>query len=134
MNESYGEKEIGKRENGDSYQRLLDELRNILKSHFLNSENLVEIFDGKFKEGDVVQLLDENGEALIGLDGKRVEPVLFEKIDRHNKELYVRGLLYSFSLNSVDLREKLLGETKLLEVLEREGSQIKELIKNCENN
>jgi len=129
MSESWPNNNQGAtQESTSKYQQVLDELINIQKNHFLNSEELVEIFDKKFSEGDAVQLLDEKGEALMDLSGKRVEPVEFTKIDRHNKEVYIKGLLHSFTENPVDLLKKISKETALLEVTERGGSKLKKFV------
>ena len=131
MNEIWSSGNVNKhKEGGDNskYQQILDELVNIQKSSFFNSDELVEIFDKKFSESEVVQLLDEKGEALVDKNNKRVEPVEFTKIDRHNKEVYIKGLLYSFTLNPVNLVEKVSKEMALLEVAEREGSNLKKFV------
>ena len=132
MSETWSSDNVMVNKEGESkskYQQVLDELTGIQKNHFLNSEELVEIFDKKYATAGVVQILDEKGEPLMGLNGgARIEPIEFEKIDKHNKETHMKGLLYKYTMNPVDLVEKISKETALLEVAEREGSMLKKLV------
>ncbi|MEI8174762.1 MAG: hypothetical protein WCG28_02305, partial [bacterium] len=89
------------------------------------------VFNEKYKDSGVVQLLDAEGKALVDMNGKRVEPVEFEKIDSHNKQAHIRGLLYGFTLNPVSLADNLSKETALLRVLKTNGIDLGQMIDVC---
>ena len=119
------------KENSDKYFKLLEKIREIYGNFILDSSDMESVFDEKYKDAGVVQLLDEYGEALIGKDGERVAPVEFEKIDNHNKQAHIRGLLYKLTLNPVNLADNLAKETALLRVLKVNGEDLEHMIDEC---
>ena len=113
---------------GDKYTQLLEKVKEIYGNFVLDSSDMENIFNEKYKNSGVVQLLDAQGGSLIGMDGKRIEPVEFEKIDSINKQNHIRGLLYKLTLNSVDFVDKLSQETDLLRVLKVNGVDLERMI------
>ncbi len=118
-------------ENSDKYSDLLKKVREIHGNFVLDSNDMETVFNEKYKDSGVVQLLDAEGQALMDMNGKRVEPIEFEKIDSHNKQAHIRGLLYKFTLNPVSLADNLAKETALLRVLKTNGIDLEKMIDEC---
>ena len=112
----------------NKYSSLLKKMQEIHSNFTLTSDEMENVFNEKYKGNEVVQLLDEKGEALMDKSGKRVEPVEFEKINKASKERHIRGLLYKFTLNQVDLVDKLSEETALLEALKQKGVDLEQMM------
>lgn len=111
-----------------TYQEILDGLKRVHNEFMLDSEEMVKVFNEKYANEGVIQLLDEKGEALKDKEGNRIEPVLFEKIDDKSKQAHIRGLLYSLTQNPVNFTSKVLKEKEILEAVKTKGFDLKGMI------
>ena len=115
-----------------TYQQILDKIREVYSTFVINSEEMRDIFDKKYANAGVVQLLDEQGQALrakLGsIEGERIEPKELREINSNAKERHIRGLLYILTQNPVDLTKRILQEKEILEVLKTKGVDIEGMI------
>jgi len=120
------------RNSSDTYNRLLEQIREIYGNFVLDSGDMETAFNEKYKDAGTVQLLNEEGEALKDKVGNRVSPIEFSEIGGHSKQAHMRGLLYKLTLNPVGLLDNLSKERALLRVLKVNGVDLGPLINACQ--
>ena len=95
---------------------------------------MVQVFDKKFANEGIVQLLNEDGEPRVNLTEKRLGPVEFDKIDDNSKGLHIRGIISFLAKNQVDLTSKILKEKELLKALKDKGLDLEVMINKYKKN
>jgi hypothetical protein len=110
---------------------LFSKIRKEWQNLSFSDENLIEIFNNKYSNTDtIIPLLDESGNPVVDINDKRVI-IDFKQIDDFDKKRHIRGLVHSFDGNLVDYVLKLSKEKELLEVANKNGSNIKKLVDEC---
>lgn len=107
----------------------LEEIRNELKSFPFTGEELIQIFNRKYKDGfHGLTLLDESGLPAENFENEKVFVKNFEEIDEFSKKRHMRGFLKQLD-TKVDYVKKISEEKEIIDLLKEKGSNLDILIK-----
>lgn len=107
------------------FHQIFEEFRKITFSN----EEMIEIFNKKYENTQTpLQLLDEQGEFITNKEGTITKPEEIKNINDFDKVKHIKGYIYKLKDNKIEYVKTLSKEKEILEVSEKIGSKLKNLV------